>query len=53
MILANTSYVDPTAVLCCLKDDFGNSIQIGEQRDITLFFNNFMERIEEGLGEFK
>jgi len=32
-------------------DDFGNKIQIGDQKDIGEFNLNFLERIEEGLGE--
>jgi hypothetical protein len=53
MIVANRKYVDPTAVLRSLTDDFGNPISIGEQRDIGEFLLNFIERIEEGLGELK
>jgi hypothetical protein len=53
MIMANRKYVDPTAVLRSLTDDFGNQISIGEQRDIGEFLLNFIERIEEGLGELK
>jgi|LauGreDrversion4_2_1035121.scaffolds.fasta_scaffold433443_2 hypothetical protein len=53
MIMANRKYVDPTAVLRSLTDDFGNPISIGEQRDIGEFLLNFIERIEEGLGELK
>ncbi len=51
--MANRKYVDPTAVLRSLTDDFGNPISIGEQRDIGEFLLNFIERIEEGLGELK
>jgi hypothetical protein len=53
MIMANRKYVDPTPVLRSLTDDFGNPISIGEQRDIGEFLLNFIERIEEGLGELK
>ena len=53
MIFANRKYVDPTPVLRSLTDDFGNPISIGEQRDIGEFLLNFIERIEEGLGELK
>ena len=53
MIFANRKYVDPTPVLRSLTDDFGNPILIGEQRDIGEFLLNFIERIEEGLGELK
>ncbi len=51
MIMANRKYVDPTQVLRSLTDDFGNFIHVGEQRDIGEFNLNFLERIEEGLGE--
>ena len=53
MILANRKYVDPTAVLKSVTDDYGNPVLIGEQRDIGDFNLNFLERIEEGLGERK
>lgn len=51
MILSNKKYLDPTVVLKSLTDDFGNRILIGEQKDIGEFNMNFIERIEEGLGE--
>ena len=51
MILANRRYVDPTQVLKSLVDDFGNRILVGEQKDIGEFNMNFIERLEEGLGE--
>ncbi|TNV86827.1 hypothetical protein FGO68_gene17503 [Halteria grandinella] len=53
MLLANRKYVDPTSVLKSLTDDFGNQIHVGEQRDLGEFNLNFLERIEEGLGERK
>ena len=53
MILANRKYVDPTNVLKSLTDDFGNLVHVGEQRDLGEFSLNFLERIEEGLGERK
>jgi hypothetical protein len=51
MIMANRKYVDPTSVLQSLVDDFGNRLLVGEQKDIGEFNLNFIERIEEGLGE--
>ncbi|CDW85517.1 UNKNOWN [Stylonychia lemnae] len=51
LIMSNRKYVDPTQVLKTLVDDFGNRILIGEQKDIGEFQLNFIERIEEGLGE--
>jgi len=53
MILGNRKYVDPTPVLKAVTDDYGNPVLIGEQRDIGEFNLNFLERIEEGLGERK
>ena len=32
-------------------DDFGQPITLGDQKDIGEFNLNFLERIEEGLGE--
>ena len=51
MMLSNRKYSDPTAVLQSLVDDFGNQIMVGEQKDIGEFNLNFLERVEEGLGE--
>ena len=51
MVLANRKYVDPTPVLKSLTDDFGNKVLVGEMRDLGEFNINFLERIEEGLGE--
>jgi len=51
LIYTNKRYLDPTAVLKSLVDDFGNQILIGEQKDIGEFNLNFIERLEEGLGE--
>jgi len=34
-----------------LVDDFGQPILFGEQKDVGEFNLNFLERIEEGLGE--
>lgn len=36
-----------------LVDDFGQPILFGEQKDIAEFNLNFLERVEEGLGERK
>ena len=36
-----------------LVDDFGHPIALGDQKDIGEFNLNFLERIEEGLGERK
>lgn len=51
MILTNKKYTEPSDVLRALVDDFGQPILLGEQKDIAEFNLNFLERIEEGLGE--
>ena len=47
----NKKYTEPSEVLRALVDDFGNTISLGDQKDIGEFNLNFLERIEEGLGE--
>lgn len=51
MINTNKKYTEPSNVLKVLVDDFGQPILLGEQKDIAEFNLNFLERIEEGLGE--
>jgi hypothetical protein len=51
MLLSNKKYATPAQVLQSLVDDFGNQIQIGDQKDIGEFNLNLLERVEEGLGE--
>jgi ubiquitin carboxyl-terminal hydrolase 25/28 len=51
MVLINRKYTEPSEVLRALVDDFGNQITLGDQKDIGEFNLNFLERIEEGLGE--
>ena len=51
MSLTNKKYTEPSDVLMALVDDFGQSLLLGEQKDIGEFNLNFLERIEEGLGE--
>ena len=43
--------MEPSAVLNSLVDDFGNQLILGDQKDVGEFNLNFLERIEEGLGE--
>lgn len=50
---SDKKYSDPTGVLQAIVDDFGNPIQIGEQKDIGEFNNNFLARIQEGLNWVK
>jgi ubiquitin carboxyl-terminal hydrolase 25 len=49
MLLSDKKYTDPSAVLHSIVDDFGNAIQIGEQKDIGEFSSTFLARIQEGL----
>ena len=51
MVMTNKKYTEPSDVLKVLVDDFGQPILFGEQKDIAEFNLNFLERIEEGLGE--
>lgn len=37
MTISDKKYADPTNVLKALVDDFGNSVEIGEQKDIGEF----------------
>ena len=48
---SNRKYTEPSDVLRSLVDDFGQPISLGDQKDIGEFNLNFLERIEEGLGE--
>lgn len=51
--MINRVYTEPSDVLRALVDDFGSPLLLGEQKDIGEFNLNFLERIEEGLGERK
>ena len=53
MLLANVKYQDPTRVLESIVDDNGVGLSIYEQKDIGEFFLNFLERMQDGLGENK
>eukprot|EP00349_Pseudokeronopsis_sp_Brazil_P001634 CAMPEP_0202965334 /NCGR_PEP_ID=MMETSP1396-20130829/9344_1 /ASSEMBLY_ACC=CAM_ASM_000872 /TAXON_ID= /ORGANISM="Pseudokeronopsis sp., Strain Brazil" /LENGTH=72 /DNA_ID=CAMNT_0049688015 /DNA_START=562 /DNA_END=780 /DNA_ORIENTATION=+ len=53
MILLNRKYTEPSQVLEALVDDYGQAMIFGEQKDVGEFNLNFLERIEEGLGERK
>ena len=37
MTKSDKKYADPTAVLKSIVDDFGNTIEIGDQKDIGEF----------------
>jgi len=43
--------VDPSTVLDNVVDDTGHQCPVGEQQDSMEYLLNFMERLEEGLGE--
>jgi hypothetical protein len=49
LALSDKKYTDPSAVLHAIVDDYGNPIQIGEQKDIGEFNSTFLSRIQEGL----
>jgi ubiquitin carboxyl-terminal hydrolase 25/28 len=49
MLLSDKKYTDPSRVLNAIVDDFGNPIQIGDQKDIGEFNSTFLARIQEGL----
>jgi len=53
MSMLNRVYTEPSDVLRSLVDDYGQHLLLGEQKDIGEFNLNFLERIEEGLGERK
>ncbi len=45
LAVTDKKYTDPSGVLHSIVDDFGKPIQIGEQKDIGEFNNNFLARI--------
>lgn len=45
MARSDKKYADPTAVLKALVDDFGNPIEIGDQKDIGEFNSTFLARV--------
>lgn len=51
MIASDRKYLDPTAVITSIVDDFGNDLIVGDQKDIGEFNLTFLSRIEEGLEE--
>ncbi len=53
LLLTNQKYVDPSKVLNAVVDDFGKQVQVGSQMDAVEYLLNFIERVEEGLGEEK
>jgi len=53
MLISNIKYQDPTKVLESIVDDNGEKIQIYLQADICEFWLNFLDRLQDGLGENK
>ena len=51
MALSGKKYTEPSDVLRALVDDFGQPLTLGDQKDIGEFNLNFLERVEEGMGE--
>lgn len=51
LVQTKKKYQDPSQVLASLVDEFGNKVEVGDQKDIGEFQLNFLERIEEGLHE--
>lgn len=49
MIASDKKYIDPSEVLKSICDDFGNTLPIGDQKDVGEFNLYFLSRIEEGL----
>lgn len=49
MARSDKKYADPTAVLKSIVDNFGNPIEIGDQKDIGEFNATLLSRIQEGL----
>ena len=45
MTKSTKKYANPSEVLNAIVDDFGNRIQIGEQKDIGEFNNIFLARV--------
>jgi ubiquitin C-terminal hydrolase len=53
MLCSHEKYGNPTAVLESIVDDNGQKVPIYEQADIGEFFVNFLDRLQDGLGENK
>jgi ubiquitin carboxyl-terminal hydrolase 25/28 len=51
LIASDRKYIDPTAVISSIVDDYGNDLAIGDQKDIGEFNLVFLSRIEDGLEE--
>lgn len=46
---SDKKYTDPTDVLKSIVDQFGRTIEIGDEKDISEFNQTFLARISEGF----
>ena len=53
MLTSNQKYVDPTQLVHSVVDDENNKVRVGDEMDVTEYLLNLIERMEEGLDEFK
>ena len=51
LLHTNQKYTDPQQLLRSVVDDSNVSLPIGQEQDVTEYLLNFLERMEEGLGE--
>jgi hypothetical protein len=49
MAKGNKKYVDPSGVLNSIVDDFGQRVQIGEEKDIREFNDVLLSRISDAI----
>jgi hypothetical protein len=49
MAIGNKKYVDPSGVLNSIVDDFGQRVQIGEEKDIREFNEVLLARISDAF----
>ena len=49
MAMGNKKYVDPSGVLNSIVDDFGQRVQIGEEKDIREFNDVLLSRISDAI----
>ena len=53
LTVGKLSFADPSAVLNCLTNDKGNSIEIGDHKDIGEFNDHVLSRVIEALNANK